>query len=188
MNCIKNKFNQETALNYDYRNFKTETSIKPGNYILNNIYNCNGIKDINNFANLTRGFIAHDGFGINPNNINNDSQMKYNTLTNKKNVNQLFPRSIGTIPLLRKKMDLNADSLIKSPEYNDNSKSYKTVVDTDFNRFTPLVPHLKNNVQNPNHIIPENSLNYWKQGGISTRNLVKNTNYIEKLINYRNNN
>jgi hypothetical protein len=190
MNCIKiqqNNYNinLETSLNSDIINTRYQTSIKPGNYVLKNIYNCNGIQEINSFANNNIGFIARDGFGVSQQEINKDSSIKYAPLTNVKNINQLFPRSIGTLPLLTRKIDLNADTLIKSPEYSDNSKSYKTVTDTNFNRFTPLVHHLKNNIQNPNHIIPENSLSYWKQGGISTRDLVKNTDYIKKLEQYR---
>ena len=191
MNCVKIKQNEgfnvnlETSLNSDVMNNRYQTSINPGNYILQNNYNCNGINDINSFANNNLGFMARDGCGVNPNNINKDTYIKHSNLTNYNNINQLFPRSINTLPLLRRKMDLNADTLIRSPEYSDNSKSFKTVSDQDFNRFTPLVSHLRNNVQNPIHIIPENSLNYWKQGGISTRDLVKNTNYIENLQKFR---
>lgn len=190
MNCIKinqinTKINQDTLLNSDNLKYQNEMSTAPGNYQVKNIYNCNGINEINSFANLTNGFIAQDGYGINPRIINEESEIKYGNLTNKNNINQLFPRSIGTVPLLVKKMDLNADAFIKSPEYGDNSKSYKTVSDSDFNRFIPLIPCLENNVQNINHIIPENSLSYWKQGGISTRDLVKNTDYIKKLQNYK---
>tara|TARA_B110000208_G_scaffold89273_1_gene112569 strand:+ start:1021 stop:1608 length:588 start_codon:yes stop_codon:yes gene_type:complete len=195
MNCVKFNYsnntnslvNLETSLNSDIKNYRYEASMEPGIYSLQNIYSCSGVDEVNQFATNNLGFLAKDGFGVSQQQINEDSKVKYAPLTSTKNINQLFPRSIGTIPLLTKKMDLNADTFIKSPEYSDTSKSYSTVTDRNFNRFTPLIYHLKHNIQNPNHIIPENSLTYWKQGGISTRDLVKNTDYLKRLQLYRNN-
>jgi hypothetical protein len=51
--------------------------------------------------------------------------------------------------------------------------SYRGVA---INRFTPLVPHIKNNVQNPNHIIES-----WQRGGVDTREYIRNADYLKKF-------
>ena len=75
--------------------------------------------------------------------------LSQNNNSNKKREN----REAIKIAFFTKKMDLNADALIKSPEYSENSKSFITVTETDFDRFIPLVSHLRNSVQNPKYII-----------------------------------
>ena len=48
------------------------------------------------------------------------------------------------------------------------------------NMFTPLVDHLQENVQNPEHIIPEDALSGWTRGGNPSRLLVRDVSYLEK--------
>lgn len=181
------KFNYETHLGSDVVMDRTRMSMYPGNYALDDIHkNTNSnFSQVQQLAAANVGFNATDGRGVDPDYINYDSKFKYSHISNLGTVNQLFPRSIGTVPKQTKKMCLNADTLIKSPEYSDNTKTAKTVSDIDYNRFTPLVQNLRQTVQNPHYLIPENSLPYWKQGGISTRNLVQNTDYIKRLQRYR---
>ena len=38
-----------------------------------------------------------------------------------------------------------------------------------------MIPNLKKNIQDPNHIVPE----YWIRGGESTRNVVRNIDYLK---------
>jgi hypothetical protein len=51
--------------------------------------------------------------------------------------------------------------------------SYRGV---SINRFTPLVPHIKSNIQNPNHIIES-----WQRGGVDTREYIRNADYLRKI-------
>ena len=44
-----------------------------------------------------------------------------------------------------------------------------------YTHFIPLVPHLAENVQNVDHIIPT----YWVRGGMSTRTIVRNIDYLK---------
>ena len=53
-------------------------------------------------------------------------------------------------------------------------KSCDTLSGISIDRFTPLVPSLQENVQDTKHIIPE----YWVRGGMSTRNVVRNIDYM----------
>ena len=51
---------------------------------------------------------------------------------------------------------------------------------TQDNIFTPLVPNLQNNVQNPDHIIQEHVSKDWVRGGIPSRDSVKYLDYMNR--------
>ena len=46
--------------------------------------------------------------------------------------------------------------------------------------YIPQVPKLHKNVQNPIHIIPEDNMETWKQGGVSTRQIMRNMDYYNR--------
>jgi hypothetical protein len=60
-------------------------------------------------------------------------------------------------------------------EITNFGKSSNSLSGISINRFTPLIPSISQNIQNPEHIIPS----YWVNGGLSTRNNVKNINYLK---------
>lgn len=177
MNMNRN-FNFETGLDYDIVNDRNKMSIYPGEYILNK-NDFNNTNTINNLAINNFGFIPSPGSYYS--NIDHHSQLINNNLTNNRNINQLFPRSIKSIPLQIRSLDLNADMILKTPEHTDNNKSAKTVVDIQLNRFEPLIF----DIQNSDNIIPEDSYSCWKKGGISTRNVYKNSDYMRRLNKFR---
>jgi hypothetical protein len=59
-------------------------------------------------------------------------------------------------------------------EDTSQSRSCNTLSGISIDRFTPLVPCLADNVQNTKHIVPE----YWVRGGMSTRNIIRNIDYM----------
>ena len=44
----------------------------------------------------------------------------------------------------------------------------------------PMIDHLKNNIQNPQHIVPEVALDGWVRGGAPSRQIVKDIEYLER--------
>ena len=46
---------------------------------------------------------------------------------------------------------------------------------------TPMIDRLKNEVQNPTHIIPEDSMDSWVRGGLPSRQIVRNKEYMKRL-------
>jgi hypothetical protein len=60
-------------------------------------------------------------------------------------------------------------------EMTNHGKSSNSLAGISINRFTPLIPSIKENIQNPEHIVPS----YWVNGGLSTRNNLKNINYLK---------
>ena len=48
------------------------------------------------------------------------------------------------------------------------------------NYFLPMIPKLKNEVQDHKHIIPEDSKQDWVRGGLPTRQMVRNEDYLRR--------
>jgi len=69
--------------------------------------------------------------------------------------------------------DLN--SRLNFGEDTRTSKSNNITSSYSANNFTPLVPSLANNIQNPEHIIPT----YWVRGGMNTRVVLNNIDYLK---------
>ena len=46
---------------------------------------------------------------------------------------------------------------------------------------TPMIDRLKEEVQNAKHIIPEDSMNSWVRGGLPSRQIVRNKEYMKRL-------
>ena len=60
-------------------------------------------------------------------------------------------------------------------EQTHTGKSCNSLSGASANRFIPLVPCLKDNVQNVSHIVPE----YWVRGGMNTRTIIRNIDYMK---------
>ena len=123
-----------------------------------------------------------DGRG---NYIDNESILyngkKGNIMTSKKKKmgknlpTRLFPGSpfMGSGQSSLKNPDLKS-KLLKG-EQTSVPKSKSNLTGIYINRFIPMIPKLKKNIQDPNHIVPE----YWVRGGESTRNVVRNIDYLK---------
>jgi hypothetical protein len=161
------------------------------NYNANNISNNkifdyafrNGFVDKNNSSTSyinTVGVMNNSNYGINRNNINNSTILRNGNMEviqqSKKELDtRLFP---GT-PLLSsgqsvlKNTDLS--SRLKFGEDTRTCKSSNALSSYSANNFIPLVPCLAENVQNIEHIIPT----YWVRGGMSSRSVVRNIDYMK---------
>lgn len=173
-----------TGLNDDVCTVKQEyrESVMPGMYNLSNFKSCDCNHDnVIKTALNNQTIFVNDGYGTYGNKgclIDNNSNLRIGELTDKNCINHLISRINDTPNMSRGPIDVCAQSIIFSPEYFTRNKACNTATATDYNRNTPLVPCLKSNIQNPKHIIPEMSDASWVRGGISTRDLVKNTNYL----------
>ena len=101
------------------------------------------------------------------------------TCTRDKTDKLLQTRTFYGVPFMGKGQTILEDPDLKSKmitgEITNFGKSTNSLSGISINRFVPLIPSIKENIQNPEHIIPE----YWVNGGISTRNNVKNINYMK---------
>lgn len=71
--------------------------------------------------------------------------------------------------------DPDLKSKMITGELTNYGKSTNSLAGISIDRFVPLIPSIRENIQDPEHIVPE----YWVNGGLPTRNNVKNINYMK---------
>jgi len=177
--------NSQSGINNDecYVNYEEKNSIRPGLYQLENFHDCNcepeNIKNIWS-QNPTMNYV--DGHGWSACNINNDSELRKNNLTNLNCIQDLRHRPYPTVPFMgRGSGDICLESELRPGESTFQNKPCNNLAGVSIeNQYTPMIPCLKQNIQNPKHIIPELSDECWKRGGQDSRQLIRNIDYLNK--------
>jgi len=141
----------------------------------------------NNYMNVATNipYVNFDnGVGINPKEI--DDELRVGKLgVHKGDTNQLFTRPFLTIPYMGKgKHFVDSESDLMNQETTLQKKQCNSLAGVFLkNQFTPLVPNLKDNIQNSNNIIPEDSRRDWVRGGIDTTQIRKDIDYFSRCNN-----
>ena len=160
----------------------------PGNYHLDNQNSCEcGLKEARSIQTSQPGIHLKGGVGWSGENgclVDNDSQLRQNTeiLTNRRVINQLTTRLSSTTPNLSKGYhDVDTESIIRPGDFASDQKPCIGTTEATFgNYFLPMIPKLKNEVQDNKHIIPEDSKQDWVRGGLPTRQMVRNADYLRR--------
>jgi hypothetical protein len=77
----------------------------------------------------------------------------------------------------RGKGEAELESRLQQSAYVRLGKDCGTISDTFYeNQFTPLIPYVSKNVQNPVHLIPEVAANGWVRAGVPSRQWVRDMN------------
>lgn len=180
--------NSKASLNSDKASIDHDVnqSLGPGFYKVDNTFSCNcGLTKARDLqlkqpnVNLSGGF---GWMGENGCMIDNDSGLRGNKLTNKKYINQLDQRqNIGFFGKGPYKVDIESqirDSLVISDKRTCGPLSGVSTLDYTI---TPMIERLKGEVQNTKHIIPEESMDAWVRGGLPSRQIVRNKEYMKRL-------
>lgn len=72
-------------------------------------------------------------------------------------------------------MDSDTYSALISGEQTRTGRTCNSLSGVTIDRFTPLVPCLQQNIQDPVHYIPQ----YWVRGGMDTRAYLRNADYLK---------
>jgi len=161
----------------------TIQSLSPAEHILKD-YNTSYSNSYMNIATNCPTVNFDNGFGLNPNNI--DDELRVGKLgVHKGDTNQLFTRPFLTIPYMGKgKHFVDSESDLMNQESTLQKKPCNSLAGAFLNnQFTPLVPNLKDTIQNPNNIIQENSRQDWVRGGIDTTQIRKDIDYFSRCNN-----
>ena len=67
------------------------------------------------------------------------------------------------------------------PNKTENSNTPLSGVSTYDYTITPMIEKLNNEIQNTKHIIPEDSMDSWIRGGIPSRQIIRNTEYLKRI-------
>ena len=160
----------------------------PGYYKLDNQNGCEcGLKEARDIQVSQPGINFSGGYGWIAEKgclIDNDSELRENKerLTNKREINQLFERLSGTTRNLTKGYyDVDVESVLQPRGLTLDPRPCGPLSGVTIrNYFTPLIARLKEEVQDPVHIIPEDSDHMWVRGGLPTREMVRNSDYIRR--------
>ena len=77
--------------------------------------------------------------------------------------------------------DVDVESIIRPGEFAGDQKPCIGTTEATFgNYFLPMIPKLKTEVQDNKHIIPEDSKQDWVRGGLPTRQMVRNQDYLRR--------
>ena len=167
-------------------NLEIQQSMGPGSYHLDNMNGCDcgleKVRDVQlsqptvNFSGAGKGWMGEGGCAI-----ENDSKVRFDGLTNKKYINQLpelqtygffgkGPHDVDTESIIR-------ESSITSVDRPCNVLSGSTTLPLSI---TPMIKRLESEVQNTKTIIPEDSMSSWIRGGLPTRQIVRNLDYLRR--------
>lgn len=197
--CVKQDSSERQSLNLFKQGILREDAIElsvqmmnsqgPGYYQLDNQYGCEcGLKEAREIQTSEPGINFKGGCGWSGELgclVDYDSSLRQNKdrITNKREIRQLTERLSATTRDLTKGFhDVDTESVIRSSNFASDQKPCMGVTETTIgNYFTPMIPKLKTEVQDPKHIIPEDSMYEWVRGGLPTRELVRNEDYLRRV-------
>jgi hypothetical protein len=160
----------------------------PGNYSMNNTYGCDcGQKEARDvqLSQVTVNFNGNFGWmGEKGCMIDTDTLLRQNQdlLTNKNYIQQLTePLFLTTANVSKGYFDVDTDTIIKNSLQTKQNKPCNALSEVTIgNYFTPLIPKLRDEVQDLKHIIPENSMDSWIRGGLPSRQMQRNEDYLRR--------
>jgi hypothetical protein len=125
---------------------------------------------------------AAPGFGWSATSIDVDSVLRNHAVqTNSPHCplrGRVQARPFVTVPFMgRGKGEAELESRLQQGAYVRAGKECGTISDTFYsNQFTPQIPYVAQNVQNPTHLIPEVASKGWVRAGIPSRQWVRDMN------------
>jgi hypothetical protein len=105
--------------------------------------------------------------------VDQDSMLRIDTNKVNRDKNQMFTRTFQAVPdMSRGNVDVDNESRIQQGEITfDDFQCQGKPLDV----FTPLIPCLMENIQDPEHIVES-----WVRGGENTRDTLKQKDFLEK--------
>jgi hypothetical protein len=164
-NCAIESVNEQNKRMEDYMLFNS--------YRGNAIQCSDEVKKINEF--MTENHMTiRDGYGFtNACRVDNDSMIRIDSNKINRDRNQIFTRTFQAVPDLSKgDMNVENESKIQQGEITfDDFQCHGKPLDV----FTPMLPCLRESIQNPEHLIES-----WTRGGDTTRDTIKQKEFLEK--------
>lgn len=160
-----------------------------GSYTLKNFYNkeCNMGKPIN-FATQQPNIFYNGSVGTSLSGnsgclVDNDSMLRFKKKQNNPRARiNLRQRMFNTVPYLgRGPCKPTQETKLQQGSYLDPKKNCKIVMEQSLgNNDVPLIPSLKATIQNPNNLIENMAVDGWIRGGIPSRELTRDNDYLKK--------
>ena len=174
-----------------YLDIHTGQSRGPGNYQLSNHFQCEClIPDAVQTATENPAIFFKNGVDIGGCVVDDSSKLRIGkTRKFPRCPDQLFTRPYLTVPFMgRGSGNMKLESRIVPGEDTSAKRQCNVLSGVSIPHFfTPLVPHLKDNVQNPDHIVEETVDDNWIRGGAPSRLIIRDVDYLQRCgYNYMN--
>jgi len=160
---------------------------RPGLYQITNFHDCKCAAPNTQNVSLEQPIIIHrDGHGWTSMygcNVDNDSELRNaRNLTNPRLIQQLYQRPYLTVPYMGRGVgDVCQETYLRPGESTFQSKACNNLAGIHIEQqYTPLIPCVNDNIQNPIHIIPEDNDPAWLHGGQPSRQVIRNTEFLDR--------
>ena len=169
-------------------------SLGVGAYHLDNMYGCEcGLKTARDIQ-ISQPAISFDGgkgwMGEKGCLVDNDSELRFHDATQLRYINQL-PNLNNAGFFGRGDHNVDDESIIQSGNITRVDRPCNVLSGVTIDNLQPaLFPmndRLKSEVQNNIHIIPEDSMTSWVRGGLPSRQIARNVDYINRCEDLKNN-
>ena len=152
-------------------------SLGPGKYTTMNLVP--DARKVNPLASEQQLMYPREGYGLNNASVDADSMLR-NESSFKSNRCQIRAqaRPFLTVPFMGGgRGNPDVESMLLHSEQVRQGKECGTVSEQQFDGvFTPMIPNLKQNIQNPNNLITEDAAPGWVRGGLPSRAYIRDVN------------
>ena len=152
-------------------------SVGPGQYVTTNLVQ--DAKEVNPLAVQEYMLYPREGFGLNNASIDSDSVLR-NQPEFKSNrcLIRAQARPFLSVPYMGGgRGNPDVESLLLHSEQVREGKECGTITEMGFDGvFTPMIPNLKENIQNANNLITEDASPGWSRGGLPSRAYIRDVN------------
>jgi hypothetical protein len=167
-------------------NHEIAQSFGPALYNLDNMYNCDcDLKNVNNvllsqpgiyISGVGKGWTGHNGCEV-----DKDSSARFSELTDKRYIRQL-PQLKNNGFFGKGPHDVDTESIIQSSNLTALQKPCGPLSGSSTLPYsiTPMIKQLQSEVQDTKHIIPEDTMNSWIRGGLPSRQIARNADYLDR--------
>jgi hypothetical protein len=152
-------------------------SIGPGNYMITNLVP--DARKVNPVSVDQLLIYPREGYGFNNASIDIDSILRNQPeFKNNKCIVRAQARPFMTVPFMGGgRGNPNVESLLLHSEQVRQGKECGTVTEEFFSQqYTPLIPTVEQNIQNPKNLVPEVAASGWIRGGIPSRAYLRDVN------------
>ena len=125
------------------------------------------------------GVMQNNNYDLNGLNIDDSTIIRNSSIQNNIGKKELETRLFAGPPLLfYGQTTLNNPDLTSRLNFGEDTRVFKSqdpLSAYSADTFIPLVPSIRDNIQNIDHIIPT----YWVRGGMNTRSVIRNIDYLK---------
>ncbi len=172
-------------------NLEIEQSFGPGNYHLDNMYGCDctlekarevQLSQPNVNFNGGKGWMGEEGCTIDTDSKLRIGEDENSKLTNKNFIHQ-YPNLLNQGFFGKGVYNVDAETELRDSDMTTeqrpcNALSGSTTLPYSI---TPMLAKLETEIQDTKNIIPEESMDSWVRGGLPTRQIVRNLDYMKRV-------